>query len=239
MTQGAALAALGMVAGCAGRSERAEGNEGGRSGTAGGFSSGGSTLQGGTGAGGGSGAQGGSNAGTTSAGGAMHIAGAGGMGGHEPRGGAAGSALGGAAGSDLGGAAGSDLGGAGGMPGLEPYPLDDVGCFGPSFDAGYEGQCCTSAHCYTPSGGGCVGVDERPPIPLPPGSGTCGCPAGQGQADAVRGPYAPNPGGMPLEAGTCCYLVGSISCEGRPLVVAGAAIVAPLVRRGDWCAALA
>jgi hypothetical protein len=223
MTQGAALAALGLVTGCAGRSERAEGNEGGRSGTAGGPSTGGSTLQGGAGAGGNSGAAGGSNAGTMSAGGALHVAGAGGTGGHEPR----------------GGAAGSDSGGAGGMAGLERYPLDQVGCFGPSFDGGYDGQCCTSAHCYTPSEGTCLGVDEGPPIPLPPGSGTCGCSAGQGQSDAVRGPYAPNPGGMPLEDGMCCYLVGSISCEGRPLVVAGAAIVAPLVRRGDWCPALA
>jgi hypothetical protein len=43
---------------------------------------------------------------------------------------------------------------------------------------------------------------------------------------------------MASPEGTCCYLVGSIGCEGRPLLVDGAAIVAPLSRRGDWCANL-
>jgi hypothetical protein len=44
---------------------------------------------------------------------------------------------------------------------------------------------------------------------------------------------------MQSPEGTCCYLVGSIGCEGRPLVVAGAAIVAPVVPRDDWCLAVA
>jgi hypothetical protein len=53
----------------------------------------------------------------------------------------------------------------------------------------------------------------------------------------LKGPYAPNPNGTLVTPGSCCYLVGSITCEGRPLSVADAAIVAPIVPRGDWCAA--
>jgi hypothetical protein len=222
VTQGAAL---GMVAGCAGKSERQDGGGGERSGTTGGQSTGGSTTRGGsTNTGGDGGAQSGSTAGTTSVGGASSVAGSGATGGIEAPGGSAGSN-------------GSNAG-SGGTPALEPYALDDLGCLGPTLDGGYDGQCCVSALCYTPAEGACLAASERPPIPLPLGSGTCSCPVGEGSNLTVRGPYAPNPGGSPSQDGTCCYLVGSIGCEGRPFVVAGAAIVAPLARRGDWCAAL-
>ena len=110
---------------------------------------------------------------------------------------------------------------------------------GPTYDGGYAGQCCISAHCYTPDAGACLAADQRPPIPLPPGSGSCGCsPEGVGRS-TLKGPYAPNPDGMPFPDGSCCYLVGAIGCEGRPLVVEGTAIVAPLAARDDWCAAFA
>ncbi len=47
----------------------------------------------------------------------------------------------------------------------------------------------------------------------------------------VDGPYAAL---SPNDDGTCCYLVGTIGCDGRPLLVEGAARVAPITRRRDW-----
>jgi len=122
---------------------------------------------------------------------------------------------------------------------VTPYSVEDLGCSGPVQDGGYFGQCCTSARCYTPLEGACLTPDQGPPIPYPPGSGTCGCAVRDGTGLTVSGPYAPNPDGMESPEGTCCYLVGSIGCEGRPLLVAGTPLVAPIVRRGDWCPAVA
>jgi hypothetical protein len=226
--QGVALAAVGLTASCAGKSERLDDNGGGGSGISGNGSTSGATATGGSPSGGGNvGVEGGSSgtAGTESMGGSTSVGGSSSMGGS--------SALGGTAGSETGGA------GSAGTVGLEPYPMAEVGCFGPTHTGGYEGQCCISARCYTPDAGACVGPPaERPPIPLPPGSGTCGCSPDNPAEEVLAGPYAPNPDGMASPEGTCCYLVGSIGCEGRPLLVDGAAIVAPLSRRGDWCANL-
>jgi hypothetical protein len=174
--QGAALAAIGTVAGCAGKSQHSIADDG--------PATGGSTALGGTGS---------------------------------------------------SGAGGSDTrGGSGGASELSPYRLEDLGCYGPVHDGGYMGQCCVSARCYTPDAGACLLPEQAPPIPLPPGSGTCGCEASESVAHTVSGPFAPNPEGMASPNGSCCYLVGSIGCEGRPLLVEGVAVVAPLVRRNDW-----
>jgi hypothetical protein len=45
--------------------------------------------------------------------------------------------------------------------------------------------------------------------------------------------------GEPDANGTCCYMACTGVCCGRPLVVAGEAIVAPVQRRADWTMALA
>jgi hypothetical protein len=120
-------------------------------------------------------------------------------------------------------------------PELLPYALEKVGCFGPSHDGGYYGQCCVSPLCYTPpAGSACAAADaiQGAVGGLPPGSGTCPC-AFDGIQTGRAGPFAPNPQGA-APAGECCYLVGAISCTGRPLMVAGRAVIAQVVTRRDW-----
>ena len=58
------------------------------------------------------------------------------------------------------------------------------------------------------------------------GSGSCEC-------EAPAGPYAPYEG----KEGDCCYTVGVQGCEGRPLMIAGRARTAPLLRGRSWAAA--
>ncbi len=116
------------------------------------------------------------------------------------------------------------------------YALSELGCFGPVHDGGYYGQCCVEALCYTPNNGGCMAANDPmigSTLPgFPPGSGSCSC-SEVGEA-AVRGPFAPNPNDPSEVEGTCCYLVGSISCEGRPLCIEGMQVVAAAVVRDDW-----
>lgn len=92
-------------------------------------------------------------------------------------------------------------------------PLPTPACMGPFYDGGYYGQCCDEIVCNAPTDGFCLAPDDaRPTLSgLPPGSGSCEC------AD-LRGPYE---GGADAGDKSCCYLVGSISCEGRPLTVEG------------------
>lgn len=117
------------------------------------------------------------------------------------------------------------------------YELTELGCSGPEYDGGYYGQCCVDALCYTPTGGGACMTAIDPllysTVPgFPPGSGSCACsPTG---GDAVAGPFAPNPNNPDEPNGTCCYLVGSIGCTGRPLSVAGEQLIAVIVVRKDW-----
>ncbi|WP_437588256.1 hypothetical protein [Sorangium sp. So ce1000] len=111
---------------------------------------------------------------------------------------------------------------------LDPYP--DPTCVGPFHDGGYYGQCCYKVHCTAPVNGACPAASEAAPHleNLPPGSGTCTCSAeGEGAAGWIQGPYANRTASDPA---SCCYLVGSISCEGRPLLVRGEPRVAPLAR---------
>lgn len=135
-------------------------------------------------------------------------------------------------------------GGMGGHTGdatnLVPYPLADYPvCSGRDYpsDGGspYSGQCCVEPHCFTPETGECPPPNETTDsmLPgLPPGSGSCGC-TPQG-AEAVQGPFAPRDDEDLGESGSCCYLVASIGCVGRPLLVAGRARAATGRFRSDW-----
>jgi len=133
---------------------------------------------------------------------------------------------------------------------LEAYSLDQVGCFGPTHDGGYYGQCCFKASCYTPTAGeSCasteailananapIGQRKGPGIGLPPGSGSCGCSLPDEDRPALAGPFASNPAHTPEQAGSCCYVLGAISCTGRPLVVDGTQLIASVIERSDWLA---
>jgi hypothetical protein len=59
------------------------------------------------------------------------------------------------------------------------------------------------------------------------GSGSCLC-------APIAGPYAANPSDTPASAGSCCYLIGAIGCDGRPLLVDGRALTSELELRADW-----
>jgi len=56
-------------------------------------------------------------------------------------------------------------------------------------------------------------------------------------SEGIEGPFAANPAHKPEQPGTCCYVITSIICEGRPLLVDGAPIVCTLMERGDWLVA--
>jgi hypothetical protein len=139
-----------------------------------------------------------------------------------------------------GGGTTTEVGGSGGEGAisndLPEYPARMYPtCSGPSYGdggqpSGYEGQCCVEPLCFTPESGECpaadkVGWQELPGFP--PGSGSCGC-------SPVEGPFAPRAEHDASSTGRCCYLVGSIGCEGRPLLVAGVPRVAGGTRRADW-----
>lgn len=118
------------------------------------------------------------------------------------------------------------------------YDVSRLGCSGPFYDDGYYGQCCVVALCYTPANGGdCLNAHDPTlewVVPrFPPGSGGCTCIAESTGTD-VDGPFARNPDYADATPGTCCYLVGSIGCTGRPLSVSGEHVVAPVVARNDW-----
>jgi hypothetical protein len=109
-------------------------------------------------------------------------------------------------------------------------PLPTPVCSGPVYDGGYYGQCCEIVLCEPPTDGACSAADvaHTTLAGLPPGSGECEC-------SPIRGPYAGTADGG---AATCCYLVGSISCEGRPLLVAGEARLAEVIAAPSaWCSA--
>jgi len=102
---------------------------------------------------------------------------------------------------------------------LTPEPV----CRGPYYDdgGGFFGQCCDDVLCTTPVNGACPSTaDARAVLTgLPPGSGSCEC-------EPLRGPYANTDADS---ADACCYLVGSIGCEGRPLLVHGEARLAEVI----------
>lgn len=130
-----------------------------------------------------------------------------------------------------------DAGGGGDPSTNSDPPTDEAGnqlestpegtCHGPVYDDdfGYHGQCCDEPHCIAPSAGVCPGAAAAVITDAPPGSGECEC--GERQ-----GPYL-NPDAASGES--CCYLLGSIGCDGRPLLVEGAPRLAAVVPcRGPW-----
>lgn len=122
---------------------------------------------------------------------------------------------------------------------LQPYSSDALACYGKDYgddNFGYHGQCCTRADCYTPDDGVCAPAESAATaLGIFFGSGRCSCTGDSGRSD-VEGPFAPNPTDTPSRTGSCCYLVTSISCDGRPLLVDGVALVSALVARIDWLA---
>lgn len=182
---------------------------------------------------------GGDAVGATSGGGGSGSGGtgadAGGQAGDASPGGADAGGAGGASGAggtqpDAGGASGS--GGAPSDAGVDappepkvPYP-DAAGCFGPVHDGGYWGQCCEYVGCLERENGACPSAALASEVLGGPyGSGYCHCGAGP------TGPFLPRD---PATEDECCYLYSWISCDGRPLTVAGVVRRAPPVRRADW-----
>ena len=101
---------------------------------------------------------------------------------------------------------------------------------GPS--PGLWGQCCAEVSCYTPDDGVCAEdvFDIYAVLPnLPSGSDDCGC-TPESTGESMSGPYAP----IASNEGSCCYIFGKIGCDGRPLLVEGAARVARIQQRRDW-----
>jgi hypothetical protein len=121
---------------------------------------------------------------------------------------------------------------------LQPYALDQLGCWNSMMGQGYFGPCCVEAHCYTPDDGAACVTEPlvtalRGLVPFPSGSGSCSCTLPDSEL-AAAGPFAPNPDAEPSTDGECCYLVAKIGCTGRPLMVAGQPVIAALVSRTDW-----
>jgi hypothetical protein len=209
--RGVTLSLCAVAANCGGKSEAEDDapfNQASVGGTAGGP--------------GGQAASAGMSAGTTA-----EFAGASGGGGSSgmPAGGGSAGML--AAGGSLG------LSGTGGVGGLEPYPTDSIGCYGQNYGGtfgGYDGQCCVSVECLPLEGGVCPPASSA----APPGSGTCSC--SSPLEKSAMGPYAPTPADTANGKGACCYLVAAIGCEGRPLLIEGRALLAPVVTRADWSA---
>lgn len=132
----------------------------------------------------------------------------------------------------------ASTGGTGGVSEpLTPYPVNALGCSGPSLEGGFYGQCCAEALCYTPeTGSDCAAPSDAPEkLGKSYGSGRCLCtPVGTEGIEAIGGPFAANPAHTPEQPGSCCYVISSIACEGRPLLVDGAPIVCSLMERRDW-----
>lgn len=105
-----------------------------------------------------------------------------------------------------------------------PYP--DPTCYGPVYDGGYfHGQCCEKVNCVEPVNGDCpLGseVVKTQMTSLP--AGACHC------NEEAKGPFAPRGPGE----SACCYLIGVIPCDGRPLIVNEVMRLAALVARNDW-----
>ncbi|MEP7051970.1 MAG: hypothetical protein ABJB12_16515 [Pseudomonadota bacterium] len=128
---------------------------------------------------------------------------------------------GGSLGGDGSAVGGGPAGGSGGevlLSELPALPADAVQCTGPDYDGGYHGQCCGEVKCLPPQSGKCASAETAELGSY--GSGACLC------GDGKTGPYA--------RGSACCYVVHSIGCEGRPLLVEGDAVVSPLGLKSDW-----
>ncbi len=143
------------------------------------------------------------------------------------QGGGGGEGGGGGAGGGEGGGGPQEVKGPNGDP-LETLPeLTCEGMIYPPDNFGYHGQCCYEVHCATAINSVCATPSEAALTNLPPGSGECEC-------GTRSGPFATND---PMVEGECCYLVGSIGCDGRPLMLDGSPRVASLLqKKGAWSA---
>lgn len=105
-----------------------------------------------------------------------------------------------------------------------------TGEFYPDNHPYYAGQCCTTAECFSPANGICPPAAKLTwdDLPALDDTGSCEC------GDEDRGPYARRDDHEPNSEGTCCYLITRITCVGRPFLVEAEAVLAPLVRNGDW-----
>jgi hypothetical protein len=226
VVQGTALAvATAVAAGACGKDESAEdatkepfetGGVGGESSNGqGGISTGGRDATGGRG-----------DAGESSTGGRASTGG----------GSTGGSATGGQSGGAGQGGATISQGGVASAWSGEEYSLELIGCGGENGGGfGFHGQCCYTALCYESVE--CLPADSLE-LPqklqgFPPGSGRCTC--SLDGREIVSGPFSPNPEDPKVpSSGNCCYVVGGIGCDGRPLMIDGMARVAPVVVRSDW-----
>jgi hypothetical protein len=107
----------------------------------------------------------------------------------------------------------------------------ELTCPGPHYpDAGggYSGSCCEHMVCRAQPEGGCPQGNDGHTY----GSGSCLC-------APIEGPFTiadDDPRfAVERQQGPCCYITTYVSCVGRPLVIAEAMRVAPVVVRGDWC----
>ncbi|HTU58087.1 MAG TPA: hypothetical protein VMF89_06630, partial [Polyangiales bacterium] len=116
---------------------------------------------------------------------------------------------------------------------LTPYPIENIGCKPQALGC----ACCVFAHCVTPEPGqACDSTDTwlaTRPFRVERANPTC---SAQPAGNDLAGPFAPNHSDTPISAGECCYLMGILTCVGRPLVVAGELVLAAVIARSDWMA---
>jgi hypothetical protein len=136
-------------------------------------------------------------------------------------------------------------GGAAGTPGARPLLPPPPGgvaadggvatgypqCYGESSQL--SGPCCLNVRCVEPPDGGtqCKMPNEIQPRDVGYvtfGSGSCLC-------QPISGPYTPETAQRysPTQ-GPCCYLVPIQYCAGRPLILEGRGVVAPLTFDAGW-----
>ena len=115
---------------------------------------------------------------------------------------------------------------------LDPIPAPDGGypvCTGE--ETMFTGPCCQDVHCYTPEGGAACPSSEAVALEdlgvSAPGSGVCAC--------GTTGPFSSEGAERYTSSvGECCYVVGTMGCTGRPLVIGGEVRVAALLSSSAW-----
>lgn len=94
-----------------------------------------------------------------------------------------------------------------------------------------EQTCCQILACGQTTGGTCetaADVDTYQLSDYPPGSGSCSC-------GELVGPFE-NPDTAVHQGGPCCYVIGSYSCVGRPIIIDDRVrLAAVTVGPSDWC----
>ncbi len=110
-------------------------------------------------------------------------------------------------------------------------------CYGGA--SGQTGPCCLHVRCVEPPDGAteCKPANEATARDLgviPFGSGNCSCGV-PGYGTAITGLYSPATA-QPYSStqGPCCYVIPYQSCIGRPLIVEGRDVLAPLAFSSGW-----